>query len=91
MSTAFWPEPARSFEPEPLDGPVLVLTSYRVAESDGKAFRAAMAVLAVWGRWRQRTGASQWHLFRSIEHASTFVEAFAYGSGASTCTSTTRD
>lgn len=30
----------------------------------------------VLGRSRQRTGASQWRLFRSIEHEATFVETF---------------
>ncbi|MBB5164181.1 MFS family permease [Mycobacterium sp. AZCC_0083] len=50
--SSHWPEPTLIFEPEPLDGPVLVLTSYRVASSDEDAFLAAMAVL---GRSRQRT------------------------------------
>ncbi|VEG51807.1 arabinose efflux permease family protein [Mycolicibacterium aurum] len=68
-----WPEPTLVFEPEPLDGPVLVLTSYRVMPEDEEAFLAAMAVL---GRSRQRTGASQWRLFRSVESESTFVETF---------------
>ncbi|CAN5415585.1 MFS transporter [soil metagenome] len=71
--SSHWPEPTLIFEPEPLDGPVLVLTSYRVAPSDEDAFLAAMAVM---GRSRQRTGASQWRLFRSIEHESTYVETF---------------
>ena len=71
--SSHWPEPTLIFEPEPLDGPVLVLTSYRVAPTDEEAFLAAMAVL---GRSRQRTGASEWRLFRSIEHESTFVETF---------------
>jgi hypothetical protein len=71
--SAHWPEPTLIFDPEPLDGPVLVLTSYRVAAADEDAFLAAMAVL---GRSRQRTGAAEWRLFRSIEHESTFVETF---------------
>ena len=71
--SSHWPEPTLIFEPEPLDGPVLVLTAYRVAPSDEDAFLAAMAVM---GRSRQRTGAAQWRLFRSIEHESTFVETF---------------
>lgn len=50
-----------------------MLTSYRVASSDEETFLATMAVL---GRSRQRTGAAEWRLFRSIEHESTFVEAF---------------
>lgn len=52
------------FEPERLDGPVLVLTSYPVAATDEEAFVAAMAVM---GRSRQRTGAAEWRTFRSIE------------------------
>lgn len=71
--SSHWPEPTLIFEPEPLDGPVLVLTHYRVASSNDDAFLKAMAVL---GRSRQRTGASQWRLFRSVEHESTFVETF---------------
>ncbi|MET4430794.1 MFS transporter [Mycolicibacterium sp. 624] len=71
--SSHWPEPTLIFEPEPLDGPVLVLTSYCVAAADEKDFLAAMTVL---GRSRQRTGAAEWRLFRSIEHEATFVESF---------------
>ena len=71
--SSHWPEPNLVFDPEPLDGPVLVITSYRVAADDEANFLAAMDVL---GRSRQRTGASQWRLFRSVEHESTFVETF---------------
>lgn len=68
-----WPEPTLLFEPEPLDGPVLVLTEYRVAPADEAAFLTAMGAL---GRSRQRTGAAQWRVFRSVEQESTFVETF---------------
>jgi hypothetical protein len=61
------------FEPEPPDGPVLVLTRYRVEPHNEDEFFAAMARL---GRSRQRSGASQWRLFRNIEKDNTFVEAF---------------
>lgn len=71
--SSHWPEPNLIFDPEPLDGPVLVITSYRVAAEDEENFLKAMDVL---GRSRQRTGASQWRLFRSVERESTFVEAF---------------
>jgi MFS family permease len=71
--SAHWPEPALVFEPEPLDGPVLVLSRYRVEPDEEPEFFAAMAVL---GRSRQRTGASQWQLFRMVEREHTFVEAF---------------
>jgi MFS family permease len=71
--SSHWPEPNLIFEPEPLDGPVLVITAYRVDVADEQDFLLAMDVL---GRSRQRTGASQWRLFRSVEHESTFVETF---------------
>ncbi|MCG7594961.1 MFS transporter [Mycobacterium sp. PSTR-4-N] len=71
--SSHWPEPTLVFEPEPLDGPVLVLTSYRVLPENEDRFIAAMAVL---GRSRQRTGAAQWRLFRSVEEEWTFVETF---------------
>lgn len=74
-----WPEPTLVFEPEPPDGPVVVLKSYRVAPEDEAAFIAAMQRV---GRSRQRTGAAQWRLFRSGEHANTFVEAFIVRSWA---------
>jgi MFS family permease len=71
--SAHWPEPALVFEPAPPDGPVVVLQSYRVAAEDESDFVTAMARV---GRSRQRTGASQWQLFRSGEEAGVFVEAF---------------
>ena len=71
--SSHWPEPTLIFEPEPLDGPVLVMTAYRVEAANEDAFLAAMTVQ---GRSRQRTGASQWRVFRSVEHESTFVETF---------------
>ncbi|MHC9296139.1 MFS transporter [Mycobacterium sp. LTG2003] len=71
--SAHWPEPALVFEPEPPDGPVVVLTYYRVEPEREPEFLTTMAAL---GRSRQRTGAAQWQLFRSGERAATFVEAF---------------
>ncbi|MGE2732503.1 MFS transporter [Mycolicibacterium vaccae] len=71
--SAHWPEPTLVFEPEPLDGPVMVLISYRVSPENEPGFLAAMAVQ---GRSRQRTGASQWQLYRDIEHDATFIETF---------------
>lgn len=68
-----WPEPTLVFEPEPLDGPVLVTAEYRVRPEDEDAFLAAMAVM---GRSRRRTGAARWRLYRSVEREHTFVETF---------------
>lgn len=71
--SAHWPEPALVFEPEPRDGPVLVLSTYRVAPEDEPAFLVAMQRQA---RSRQRTGAALWRLYRHLEREHTFVEAF---------------
>ena len=71
--SSHWPEPTLLFEPEPLDGPVLVMTDYRVDPEHEEEFLAAMAVL---GRSRQRTGAARWRLYRSVEREHTFVETF---------------
>ena len=68
-----WPEPTLVFEPEPLDGPVLVMTEYRVGVEDEDEFVAAMAAM---GRSRKRTGAARWRLYRSVEREHTFVETF---------------
>lgn len=71
--SSHWPEPTLIFEPEPLDGPVLVITAYRVAPTNEEAFLKAMVAQ---GRSRQRTGAAEWRVFRSVEHEGTFVETF---------------
>jgi MFS family permease len=70
---ALSPEPTLVFEPEPLDGPVLVMTTYRVEPKDEAAFLKAIAAM---GRSRQRTGAARWRLYRSVEREHTFVETF---------------
>ena len=49
------------------------MTSYRVAPDERGGIPGGDDVL---GRSRQRTGASEWRVFRSIEHESTFVETF---------------
>ena len=71
--SSHWPEPTLVLEPEPLDGPVLVLTTYHVKPEDEEAFLKAIAAM---GRSRRRTGAARWRLYRSIEREHTFVETF---------------
>lgn len=71
--SSHWPEPTLVFEPEPLDGPVLVMTSYRIEPENETEFLKAMAIM---GRSRQRTGAARWRLYRSVEQENTFVETF---------------
>lgn len=71
--SSHWPEPTLAFDPAPRDGPVLVTTSYRVAPADEAEFLRAMTLVS---RSRQRTGAAQWRLFRSVGQESTFYETF---------------
>ncbi|MER5389787.1 MFS transporter [Saccharopolyspora sp. NPDC002686] len=71
--SAHWPEPVLVFEPMPEDGPVLVLKTYRVAEAQREAFRAAMSDV---GKSRQRTGAVNWSLYQDGADAHRFVETF---------------
>lgn len=71
--SAHWGEPALLFEPDPHDGPVVVLQTYLVAPEDEAGFLSVMNRVR---RSRQRTGAMQWGLFRSGESADTFVELF---------------
>ncbi|UFS97525.1 MFS transporter [Nocardia huaxiensis] len=70
---AFWPEPVLVSEPEPADGPVLVLRRYRVPGEVVDKFLTAMARV---GRSRQRTGAMEWRLYRDVGTADQYVEAF---------------
>ncbi|MFC3962926.1 MFS transporter [Nocardia jiangsuensis] len=76
---SFWPEPQLVVEPEPEDGPVLVLSSYDVDPGDRADFLAAMAFV---GRSRQRTGAMEWRLYRDVGVLDRYVEAFVVRSWA---------
>jgi MFS family permease len=71
--TTTWAEPMLVFEPAPTDGPVTIMRHYRVKEHDRAAFIAAMVPLR---RSRERTGASNWRLYRSGEHADELLETF---------------
>ncbi|MGV9676839.1 MFS transporter [Nocardia sp. NPDC003482] len=70
---AYWPEPVLEFEPEPEDGPVLVLVTYHVPAAAAADFTSAMARV---GRSRQRTGAMEWRLYRDVGVADRYIEAF---------------
>jgi hypothetical protein len=52
-----WPEPALVLEPDPEQGPVLVLVTYQVPESNIDAFLTAMHRVGI---FRRRTGATGW-------------------------------
>jgi MFS family permease len=71
--SAHWPEPMLALDPDPSEGPVLVLRYYCVPESDLEGFRQSMGRV---GRSLQRTGAMQWRLFRDGAAPDRYVEAF---------------
>lgn len=77
--SAFWPEPQLVVEPDPADGPVLVLRTYDVPAENVDEFLAAMAFV---GRSRQRTGAMEWRLYRDVGVLDRYVEAFVVRSWA---------
>jgi hypothetical protein len=75
----FWPKPELVVEPDPTDGPVLVLRTYDVPAENVDEFMAAMAFV---GRSRQRTGAMEWRLYRDVGVLDRYVEAFVVRSWA---------
>ena len=70
---AHWPEPMLVFEPEPDDGPVLVIQRYDVPDGNVPAFLAAMEFV---GHSRRRTGATSWAVYRNGEREHEYVEVF---------------
>lgn len=77
-STA-WPTPTIVFQPDPIDGPVLISISYRVTEDRIDRFTAAMLKV---GRSRSRTGGYRWRLYRSGEDPQRVIEEFTVPSWA---------
>lgn len=75
--SAHWPTPHLVLDPEPDDGPVLVLSRYRVPEADRAAFLLAMQAV---GRSRRRSGAIRWRVYQDGEHPDQLVEAFVVAS-----------
>jgi MFS family permease len=74
-----WPTPTLVFEPQPTDGPVTIMVTYRVAARHRPDFEAAMKDL---GQSRRRTGATRWRLYRSGEDANSMLECFVVPSWA---------
>lgn len=68
-----WPVPTLIFEPDPDDGPVEVSAIYNVPANRHADFLAAMPAVA---RSRRRTGARNWHLYRSADEPDHYVEQF---------------
>jgi MFS family permease len=73
------PEPVTVIDPEPDDGPVLVLVRYRVDPSRAEDFAAAMRAMR---RVRRRDGAYRWGLFEDVAEPGCFVETFVVRSWA---------
>lgn len=67
-------EPVVAITPRPFDGPVLVTIAYRVPASDMRAFAAQMRLVE---KYRRRTGAVRWGLFRDLDAPDRLVEMFA--------------
>jgi len=74
-----WPVPMLVFEPEPTDGPVTIVLTYRVLPHNLDAFEDAARDLRL---VRLRTGATRWRLYRSGEDADVMVETFVEPSWA---------
>jgi hypothetical protein len=72
-----WPEPELALEPEPDDGPVLVMVEYHVDDSQHDAFCEAMEGVQI---IRLRDGASRWGLYRDSAKPERYVETFVVAS-----------
>jgi predicted MFS family arabinose efflux permease len=79
LSPSVRPEPEVAVEPEPDDGPVLVLVDYRIEPSQAEQFAVAMRALR---RVRRRDGAYRWGLFSDVVDPSRYVETFVVRSWA---------
>jgi predicted MFS family arabinose efflux permease len=69
----YWEEPRLPAEADADGGPVVVSTTYTIAAEHEDAFLRAMERVRL---SRLRTGATQWGLFRDVEHLHRFVEIF---------------
>jgi MFS family permease len=74
-----WPAPTLVFEPQPTDGPVTIVITYRVLRPKLHDFENAAYMLR---QTRRRTGATRWRLYRSGEDAESMVETFVVPSWA---------
>ncbi len=72
-------DPRVMMQPEPSAGPVLVTIPYRVDDGDVAEFTEAMRRVE---RWRRRTGAYRWGVFRDLADPERFLETFVVESWA---------
>ncbi|HZA85167.1 MAG TPA: MFS transporter [Actinomycetes bacterium] len=73
------PEPETVIDPEPDDGPVLVLIRYRIDPARAEEFATAMRSLR---RVRRRDGAYRWGVFQDVADPGCFVETYVVRSWA---------
>ena len=79
LSPAVRPEPAAAIDPEPEDGPVLVLVEFRIDPSRAAEFVRAMRGLR---RVRRRDGAYRWGVFGDVADPARYLETFVVRSWA---------
>jgi hypothetical protein len=72
-------DPQVAFHPEPTAGPVLVTIPYRVPGTEVDSFKEDMRRVE---RWRRRTGAYRWGIFRDLAEPERFLETFVVESWA---------
>ncbi|HTE67833.1 MAG TPA: MFS transporter [Actinomycetes bacterium] len=79
LSPSVRPEPVTAIDPDPDDGPVLVLVSYRIDPARTEEFAAAMRAMR---RVRRRDGAYRWGVFEDVADPGRFVETYVVRSWA---------
>jgi MFS family permease len=77
--SSHWPEPHFPIQPQPDQGPVLVVIDYLIEAERSHAFRKAMRQVR---QERLRDGAIQWGLFNDPARPSRYVETFLVESWA---------
>jgi MFS family permease len=73
------PEPVTAVDPDPDDGPVLVLVRYRIDPARAEEFATAMRAMR---RVRRRDGAYRWGVFEDVADPGCFVETYVVRSWA---------
>jgi MFS family permease len=77
--SAHWPEPTVLVEPDPEDGPVLVMVEYRIDPEDSRDFKIAMQAVR---QQRLRDGAFRSGLYSDPAQPSHYLETFVVESWA---------
>jgi predicted MFS family arabinose efflux permease len=77
--SAHWPEPSLVVEPDPEDGPVLVMVEYRINPRHARDFKIAMEAVR---RQRLRDGAFRSGLYSDPAQPSRYLETFVVESWA---------